>query len=1035
MGGEREFEMYSEVMRLIVCVCLSPVEGKCRDELPKQSKTVAIKRISQRSDEQGKEGFFREIELLTSCKHSNIVSLLGFSSEDNEMILVSEYAPNGSLSKYLGSTEKQINFTWSQRIQICLDVANGINYLHTNMEGKPRILHRDIKSDNILLYEKLKAKITDFGLSKFHPRNQRMSTMYTKNVAGTQVYIDPEYLTTGKYKRESDIYSFGVVLFEVLSGRLAYDSVYMREDDNGLASIARRRFNEGKVKELIDPHIREEDDEQTFTLNRGPNQESFDTFSKVAYQCLAESQAKRPTMETVIKRLEDALKVQGETMVLSRFRFNDIAFATENFSRKYCSGLDSNGMVYKAVLNHFDNKSLLAKEGKNSGEPPKRCISVAIKRIFSTIHRNREGFIEEIEMHTSYKHPNIVPLIGFCDEGNNKILVYEHGSNGSLQDYLRGADKMGKYTWTQRLHMCLEIARGLNQLHTMMDHKGGMIDVDIMSANILLGQNSEAKIAYSGISKLLPINKEESAHVSTVSTNVYHDPEYEKTGELKKGSDIYSFGVVLFEIFCGRLAYDPAYIVENDIGLAPVARRYVNDGTIKKIIDPALKEETDEDILTSQRVPIQDSLDTFIRIAYQCLAETRAERPTMKMVIKELETALYIQENLVKTLQVSLKDIEVATKKFSQRNCVGSARYWNMYKGEFPHVGVDAKANGCTTIVAKRWDSLSSQGRQQFRTELNIILKHKHENIVGLVGYCTEKDERIIVYEHASYGSLDMHLDDASLTWKKRLMICIDVANGLEFLHGDVVTPKKVVHRNIQSHAILLHDDWKAKISNLELCSLESLPHDMEHVSNNDYGAFGYRHPEDKQDFLTDIYSLGVVLFEILCGRSAWVEDCKDHSETLGPLAKNKYQEGNIDEMVFDGIKEQIGPNSLAAFAEIAYKCLNDKREERPMAGDVVLQLKRALDVQEDYEIWEAELPKDYKEIVQMSETPEIYSTMKRKDLYDMLSKGILIADGKVVLTMILYLIFSILACKCLYMILIIETVFVCLVTVFLTWK
>nr|XP_043634488.1 uncharacterized protein LOC122605592 [Erigeron canadensis] len=984
---------------------LSSVEGKCKDELPKKSKTVAIKRINERSDDQGKEGFLREIELLTSCKHSNIVSLLGFSKEAREMILVYEYAFKGSLSEYLGSTSKKINLNWSQRVQICLDMAHGINYLHTDMEGKPRIVHRDIKSDNILLDENLNAKIADFGLSKFHPANQEVSAIYTNNIAGTEVYMDPEFLTTNKYKKESDIYSFGVVLFEILSGRLAYDPIYMMENEKGLAPIARRRFNEGTLKELIDPHIREEDDKHGFTLNRGPNQESYDSFAKVAYQCLAETQAKRPTIEAVIKELQCALKLQGETMVLSRFRLSDIAFATENFSKTYCSGLDSNGMVYKAVLDHFDNKSLLATEEKNSGEPPKRRISVAIKRISTREDRHKEeGFFEEIEMHTSYKHPNIAPLIGFCDEGNDMILVYQNASSGTLDDYLRGTNKMGKYTWTQRLYMCLEIARGLNHLHTMMDRKQGMIHVDITSANILVGKNWEAQIAYSGISKLLPVNQEESTHISanSVGTKVYHDPEFEKTGELKKESDIYSFGVVLFEIFCGRLAYDPAYIVENDNGLAPVARRCFNDGTIKQIIDPALKEETDE---TSHRVPVQDSLDTFIRIAYQCLAETRAERPTMKMVIKELETALNFQENLMQALQVSLKDVEEATRNFSQKNCVRSGRYWKMYKGEFfadvdTNVDANANANGCTTIIAKRWDSMSSQGCRQFWTELNIVFKHKHENIIGLVGYCNEQDERIIVYEHAPYGTLDMYLDDASLTWMKRLKICIDVANGLEFLHRGAITLKKVVHRNIQSHAILLYDDWKAKISNLELSSSESLPHDMEHVSSiNAYGAFGYLDPEHKQGFLTeksDIYSFGVVLFEILCGRLAWVEDCKDHLRSLGPLAKRKYQEGKIDKMVFDGIKEQIGPESMATFSKIAYKCLNDKREERPMAGDVVIQLKKALDVQEDYEIWEAQLPKDYKEIIQMSDTPEIYSTMKRKELYNLLSKGILIADGKV---------------------------------------
>ncbi|KAK9074182.1 hypothetical protein SSX86_006779 [Deinandra increscens subsp. villosa] len=600
---------------------LSPREEKGKDELPKITKTVAIKRISSRLDDQGKQGFLTEIELLTSCKHPNIVTLLGFSREASEMILVYEYAFKGSLSDYLVS---MVVLSWAQRIQICLDIAHGINYLHTDMEGKPRIIHRDIKSDNILLDENLNAKLADFGLSKSHPTNQQPSTIYSKNVAGTTLYMDPEYLATGKYKRESDIYSFGVVLFEVLSGRVAYDSIYINENDLGLAPIARRRFNEGTLKELIDPKIIEDDDDHIFTLNRGPNQDSFHTFSKIAYQCLAETQAKRPTIEVIIKKLQKALKLQGETVVLSRFQLSDIVIATQNFAEKHCIGLDTSGKVYKAKLEHFGNNSLLETEGKSNSESSKKRIAVAIKRI-----TNREGgkgkqeFIEEIDMRAC-KHPNLVSLLGFCDEGDEMILVYEHVSYRSLDNYLKSVDNMNSFTWTHRLQMCLEIARGLNHLHTKMVNQSIIHNV-INSANIMLDKNGEAKIGYFVISKLHPTNQE-------IGMKVYEDPEYETTGKLE---NIYSFGVVLFEIFCGRVAYDPVYIKENNKGLAHIARQCHNDKTIEKIMDLKLK----EDILASSRGRGKNSLDAFLNIAYQCLGEA-VKRPTMETVIEELESAL-----------------------------------------------------------------------------------------------------------------------------------------------------------------------------------------------------------------------------------------------------------------------------------------------------------------------------------------------------------------------------------------------------------
>ncbi|KAK9062342.1 hypothetical protein SSX86_019528 [Deinandra increscens subsp. villosa] len=639
VGSGGYVDVYRAELDILSIGGLSSKEEKGKDEFPKITKTVAIKRISSRADEQGKQGFLTEIELVTSCKHPNIVSLLGFSREAGEMIIVYEYAFKGSLSDYLVSMGV---LTWAQRIQICLDVAHGINYLHTDIQGKPRIIHRDIKSDNILLDENLNAKLADFGLSKCHPTNQHRSTIISKNIAGTTLYMDPEYLATNKYKRESDIYSFGVVLFEVLSGRVAYDSIYMNENDLGLAPIARRRFNEGTLKELIDPRMIEDNDDHIFTLNKGPNQDSFHTFSKIAYQCIAETQVKRPTIEVVIEELQKALRVQGETMVLSKSRLSDIVFATQNFAETHCIGLDTIGMMYKAELDHFGNNSVSETEGQKNGEPSRKHITVAIKRITSREGgQGRREFFEEIDMRAC-KHPNLVSLLGFCDEGDEMILVYEHVSDRSLDNYLKSVDNMNSFTWTHRLQMCLEIARGLNHLRTKMINQGIIHNV-INSANIMLDKNGEAKIGCFVISKLYLTNQK-------IDMKVYECPEYETTGKLE---NIYSFGVVLFEIFCGRVAYDPVYIKENDKGLAQIARECYDDKTIETIMDPKLK----EDIFASNKERGKCSLDAFLKIAYRCLGEA-TKRPTMETVIKELESALNsMQVNILYGLNSSIGEI------------------------------------------------------------------------------------------------------------------------------------------------------------------------------------------------------------------------------------------------------------------------------------------------------------------------------------------------------------------------------------------
>lgn len=209
----------------------------------------------------------------------------------------------------MGSKENQTYLTWVQRLRISLNIAHGLDYLHTNTTDKKKIIHRDIKSVNILLGKYWEAKIADFGLSKFYPANQLGSTIFTNNIAGTEVYLDPEYAKTGKLKKKSDIYSFGVVLFELLSGRLAYDRIYLAENTKGLAAVARKRFYKGTLKEIVDPKLIEEVEEPT-GLRIGPNQESLETFSNIAFQCLAKTQDERPEMKVIIKELQNALNLQ-----------------------------------------------------------------------------------------------------------------------------------------------------------------------------------------------------------------------------------------------------------------------------------------------------------------------------------------------------------------------------------------------------------------------------------------------------------------------------------------------------------------------------------------------------------------------------------------------------------------------------------------------------------------------------------------------------------------------------------------------------
>ncbi|GJW52741.1 kinase-like domain, phloem protein 2-like protein [Tanacetum coccineum] len=679
-----------------------------------------------------------------------------------------------------------------------------------------------------------------------------------------------------------------------------------------------------------------------------------------------------PSFESVLG-LKQSPRAQGKNLEHLKIGLNDIKEATKNFDDAYSIGSGGFGKVYKADLEHFDSINSSSIEGVDKCDLPKKQSTVAIKRINN--QKGEQGFIAEIETLTSCKHENIISLLGFCYEGTGAmILVYEHASKGSLENYLGSSAKMANLTWVRRLNICLDTAHGLNYLHNNTDHgKQKMYHRDIKSDNILLGDNWKAKIADFGLSKLHPADQA----ASTINTNtiagtyMYLDPEYMTDGKFNKKSDIYSFGVVLLEILTGRLAYDSVYTKVNKKGLAPIARDHFQRRTIMKIVDHKIKEETDEHDFSLSKGPNKESLDIFLEIASRCVAETRAQRPTIEVVIKELKKAINCQENHKDNLKLSLEDVKLATQDFSPDNIIGHGVFGNIYRGEVTHAHVHK---------IKRLDKKTAEGEAQFATELEILMEYKHENVIGLVGYCDEEEEKIIVYQYASRGSLDKYLSDDSLTWVMRLKICIDIAIGLELLHGTVSSQDVVIHRDINSSNILLFDDWKAKISNFGLSLVCPKNQIADYVIDNVTGTIGYRDPlHSKTGFLTeesDIFSLGAVLFDIMCGKISSVELDEDYLY-LPFLAKSRYQVGKLDELVFEGIKEQIVPQSFAIFSRIAYQCLDHRRERRATAGEVIIQLKKALEFH----------------------CPEIYSTIKKEELYNIFSKGILLQQDKVLLS------------------------------------
>ncbi|XP_057808777.1 receptor-like protein kinase ANXUR1 [Salvia miltiorrhiza] len=249
---------------------------------------VAIKRLAAKSN-QGEREFLTEIETLTKLRHRNLVSLIGYCSEQGEMLLLYDYMANGTLADYRSS------LTWEQRLYICIGAARGLDYLHNGSS----IVHRDVKSTNILLDEDFVARVSDFGLAK--QLGPGASSHVSASVKGSFGYFDPSYFTTGRLTRKSDVYAFGVVLLEVLSGRAAVDHS-LAEDELCLTMWAHEKISKGKAEQIVASNLRSE-----------ISQDCLKTFIQLVERCLHHNPMKRPTMTQTVVQLELALEHQGRT--------------------------------------------------------------------------------------------------------------------------------------------------------------------------------------------------------------------------------------------------------------------------------------------------------------------------------------------------------------------------------------------------------------------------------------------------------------------------------------------------------------------------------------------------------------------------------------------------------------------------------------------------------------------------------------------------------------------------------------------------
>ncbi|OVA20074.1 Protein kinase domain [Macleaya cordata] len=270
---------------------------------------AAIKKLDREGKQGGEREFRIQVDLLSRLHSSYLVELLGYCADQQHRILVFEFMPNGSLQQHLHPSHKQHQpLNWGTRLRIALDCARALEFLHEN--AVPSIIHRDFKCTNIVLDHNFRAKVSDLGLAK--TVSDKINGQISMPVIGTTTgYLAPEYASTGKLSTKADVYSYGVVLLELITGRIPVDTIRPTGEHILVSWALPRLTNREKVIEMVDP-----------ALQGQFSKKELIQVAAIAAVCVQQEADYRPLMTDVVQSLVPLVKSLSTSCPSNSFRFN-----------------------------------------------------------------------------------------------------------------------------------------------------------------------------------------------------------------------------------------------------------------------------------------------------------------------------------------------------------------------------------------------------------------------------------------------------------------------------------------------------------------------------------------------------------------------------------------------------------------------------------------------------------------------------------------------------------------------------------------
>ncbi|XP_022891112.1 probable receptor-like protein kinase At3g17420 [Olea europaea var. sylvestris] len=551
-------------------------------------------------------------------------------------------------------------------------------------------------------------------------------------------------------------------------------------------------------------------------------------------------------------------------------------------------------------------------------------ITVVLKTL-NVYNISEKKFRQQMLVIGNVRHANVRALKAYYFSKDEKLMVYDHYSNGSVSAILYGKKVKNRapLDWETRLRIALGAAKGIAHIHKQSS--GKLVHGNIKSSNIFLNSQQYGCVSDLGLASMIQL--------PVMRTAGHHAPEVKNTRNVSQASDVYSFGILVLELLTRK---SPLHAIGDNEVLDLV--KLVNSLNGKERTADVFDVEISRNHNKEQRVKM-------LEIAMSCVAKNPSKRPKMDQVVKMMEVIWKMMEDITKSyernqLQPKLVFNEGRNLDFGLEDLLRASAEV-LGKGTFGTSYEATLDNGITIVVKTLKDVIVTS--KEFQQQMEVIGRMKNESVATLMAYYYSRDYKLVVYDYYGAGSVSSMLhgqfgkSKITLDWETRLRIAVGAARGIAHIHTQL--GQNIVHGNVKASNIFLTAQGYGCVSDVGLATLVSTTSVLHSRSS------GYRAPEvvdtKKLSQASDVYSFGVVLLELLTGKPTILsEDNKKASQLVRWVASVVSEEWTVEMFDIELLRYQNIEEAMVEVLQIAMDCVKSVPKHRPKMSEVVRMLE-----------------------------------------------------------------------------------------------